>query len=421
MPLSARQGFLGAGAVFDWDTIRGQQVDYYLQYKGDASGQIKIFDNEQPPDQLQQTEYYAVASILLADTQQTDSPYGYEQGDTKLSSNGGTVCWIPYDGANFLFGRATVGAPNLSLTASGSNASAKMVTASLGPKDGKVYAFPYDDNVIRIYDPATDTVTTQDYGIDMSGAGTYAVSQATPSGKIYAFGGTADHVLILDTVANTAVTSNFSGVYDTSTTSAKYTTAVLSPYDDKIYSPQHLSANVGWLVIDTVSNTAEIQTWSGVANVTHEAACLGFDGNIWASPGGTDNTWTTIEPSSNTVSKVTQTGVFTGSDTEGCVSHPNGNIYVNAVNRIYEFNPVDSTTTSLRNLSGQTYAAPTVFSRIGWGAPSTQANVNIYFTPGQLGQGGTGGVTLSSDGELTESKHYYNWSAMAISPYFNKK
>ena len=420
MPFSARQGFSGAGAVFDWETIRGAQVDYYLQYGGGASGSINISGNATPPDPLKQVEYYAVTSLLLADTQQADSPYGYDQGDTKLAQDGGTICWVPYDGSHFLFGRQTTGEPLLSSTSYGTGASAKSVTSSLGPNDGKVYAFPYDDNVVRIYDPATDTVQTQDWGIDMSGAGTYAVSQSTTTGKIYAFGGTADHVLILDTVANTAVTSNFSGVYDTSTTSAKYTTAVLSPYNNKIYSPKNQSANVGFLVIDTVTNTAQIQDWGGVANVSHGSACLGMDGNIWAAP-GPNNTWTSINASSNTATKVTQTGAFTADACEGCVSHPNGNIYVTDNARIYEFNPVDYTTTSLRDISGQTYTSPTVVSRVGVGSSTTDANVNIFFTPGTLGAGGIGGATLSSDGELTESINYYNWTAMAISPYFNKK
>ena len=420
MPFSARQGFLGAGAILDWDTIRAPQVDFYLKYNGEATGPVKIFDNEQPPDQLQQTEYYAVASLLLADTKQDDAPYGYDQGDTKLDSSGGTLCWIPYDGPNFLFDRQTTGAPNMALTSYGTATLAKSVTASLGPKDGKVYAFPFDDNYVRIYDPATDSVETQDWGIDMSGAGTYAVSQATTTGKIYAFGGTADHVLILDTVANTAVTSNFSGLYDTSNTSGKYTTAVLGT-DDKIYSPNNNGADVGWLVIDTVTNTAEIQDWSGAATPSHKSACLGMDGNIWAAPGGTDDTWTTIDPSSNTASNVAQTSTFTANGCDGCVSHPNGNIYVCDGQSIFEFNPADYTTTELRNLADQTYTSPTVKSRIGWGLDINQANVEIYFTPQLLAQGATGGATLSSDGALTQSKHYYNWSAMAISPYFNKK
>lgn len=423
MPLSARQGFLGSTQnIYSWDNIQGENVKFYLQYAEPTSNLTSITNNitQTYLTALGVADYETFSSVLLADTLTSDAPYGYDQGDTQLESIGGTCCWVGYNDPNFYLGKVTTTNPYAK--SSGASGGAHSATCSLGTKDGKVYAFPYDDNKVRIYDPATDTVDVQDWGIDMSGGGTYAVSQALPNGEIYAFGGTADHVLILDTVANTAVTSNLSGVYDTSNTSSKYTTAVLG-FDGKIYSPKNqANTTAGWLVIDPTTQTAEIQDWGGVATPSHIAACLGPDGNIWAAPGGTANVWTTIDTSSNTASNVAQTGLFTASGCENTIMGVNGNIYASDTDRIFEFNPNDYTATSLSQVADQTYTSPKIFTTVGNQHNYLNA-VGIFFAPGEVSAGGSGGAEIVVPGDLVKLNDRLNdpYDAMALSPYLNKK
>lgn len=167
------------------------------------------------------------------------------------------------------------------------------VCGALAP-NGKIYCPPYNPGTILVLDPANNTSYTSTMGASLSGTEKYTTCVLGPDGKIYCPGRT--NCLIIDPATDTATTTTFGGVITTTTTIFRWGSGVRALADDKLYfAPQNVpSGSIGGhvLIIDTVTQTAKLsrfgstpmtrgQTYGGIAN--------NQDGLLWMLPYGATN------------------------------------------------------------------------------------------------------------------------------------
>ncbi len=191
-----------------------------------------------------------------------------------------------------------------------------------GPDD-RIYGVPFSADNILIIDPVTNTATRRTMGASISGSGKWASGCLGPDGKIYCVPYNAREVLIIDPIAGAAVRTDFG--LDLSD-NAKWAGAVLGE-DNRIYCIPRNSKDI--LIIDPLAGTATRSTmganlagsnkWSG--------GILASNGKIYGVPRDSSDILI-IDPASGTASRGRLGAALTDSHkyAEGILA-PNGKIY----------------------------------------------------------------------------------------------
>lgn len=170
--------------------------------------------------------------------------------------------------------------------------------------DGILYVIPFSQNNIIVFNTNNDTLVTT---IDLTPLSIIAGGQLYLGGvyynnAIYVAPYSCDHLLKIDTVANTA-----SKVLTGQSFSAAYKGGVLAP-NGKIYFIASMATNIG--IYDPVGNTIDTTTIAGLNSATrplYGKGILAPDGKIYCSPDKADHVLV-INPTDNTKDTTTFAG-----------------------------------------------------------------------------------------------------------------
>jgi hypothetical protein len=285
--------------------------------------------------------------------------------------------------------------------------------------NGKIYCPPLAASNVLIIDPANATTQLQSYGLTFSGSSQYNAAILGPDNKIYCVGtstgGAPSTCLVIDPVANTAIRTSLGNTMPSiGSTQYPYIGAVTSVKNNKLYFGNYNNAN--WLVIDTVSQTANTQTWGGtggqaLATQQTQGLCNTVNGNIVATPHGSGTPiFQQVDPVANTRSTYTAAQAGNAYKTVGAVLGPDGFVYAagyGSTAAVLRFDPVAGTANS--SAYGQTVNSGPYGGQL---AP----NGKIIFSP----SGGTNPnnlLVLSVNGTGNSET---NFASTCQSPYLNK-
>lgn len=272
-------------------------------------------------------------------------------------------------------------------------------TAVLHP-NGKIYCPPSAASNVLIIDPANATTQLQSWGLTFSGSSQYNCAAVGPDNKIYCVGTSTGSnpglCLVIDPVANTATRTSFGNTMpNIGTTMWPYVGAITSVKNNKIYFGNYNIAN--WLVIDTVSQTANTQTWGGsggtaLATQQTQGVCNTTNGNIVATPHAGTVCWQVIDPVANT--RTTYTAAQSGAAYKslGAVLGSDGFVYApgfQSTRAVLRFNPVTGAANS--SAYGQTVTSGP------WGGVMAP-NGKIIFSPSNTDSSPTNLLVLSVNG-----------------------
>lgn len=188
-------------------------------------------------------------------------------------------------------------------------------------KNGKIYFPPINSGRMLILEPDNNNACSQQtWGLTL---GNYDCSvYAHDYDKIYCIG-SANHVLIVDLTANTAVQSNYGII--TGSTSNRYVAGTYSLKSKKVIFAPYNTSN--FFIIDPAANTAQTQTYGLTISQT-QGCTNGKDGNVWATSAGGASTRTyTLDLTANTASIASTTAISSGA---GAGMGSDGNIWIGA-------------------------------------------------------------------------------------------
>jgi hypothetical protein len=235
--------------------------------------------------------------------------------------------------------------------------------------NGKIYAPPLGANHVLIVDTDANTTEKQTWGLTFSGAAQYNTALVGPDNKIYCIGSARD-ALIIDPVANTAIRTNLSGTMPNISQNYKWGLgAVRSIKNDKLYFGPY--SQQSYLVIDTVSQTANTTVFTGdttIGATSTQGAVNAPNGNLIFGPHNTA-AYAIIDPVANTRVRIT------GTKSIGLVLGADGNAYstgFQSTNTVFKYDPVANSVSS--NSYSQAVSSGT------WGG-SAASNGKIYFFP----------------------------------------
>jgi len=164
--------------------------------------------------------------------------------------------------------------------------------------DGKIYCIPYESADVLIINPEEQTAIRSNMGASLSGASKWVGGVLASDGKIYCIPFNATDILIIDPTTQTATRSSM-GV-DLSG-AGKWTGGILGP-DGKIYCIPWNSTNI--LVINPETQTATL-TSMGVSlsgGYKWNGGVLGTDGKIYGVPEDSANILI-IDPATQTATR----------------------------------------------------------------------------------------------------------------------
>lgn len=274
--------------------------------------------------------------------------------------------------------------------------------ASVLHPNGKIYAPPLNTNHCLIFDPVAGTTEKQTWGLTFSGSNQYNNAVLGKDNKIYCVG-QARNVLIIDPVANTAVTSDLSGTMPNVTQAYKWIGSVRSVKNDKLYFGPYQQQT--YLVIDTDSQTANTTTFgSTIGSQAHQGICNAGNGNLVSPPHNTAF-WSQVNPVANTRVRIS------GGKSIGVTCGADGAVYTQgfqATSTTYRYDPVANTVTS------NTYGATNCNGYFGGVlAPNGKA----YFWPDQS-TNSTNMIVLSTNGT---GNNQTNFTQNVTSVYLNNQ
>lgn len=148
--------------------------------------------------------------------------------------------------------------------------------------DDRIYMTPRHAAWVLIIDPATNTATLEDYGLDMSGMDKWTGLVSAPNGKIYSVPTAAPDILVIDPRSGTATRDTLGAPLTTD--EYKWIGGVLAP-TGLIYCAPFWATDI--LVIDPATETAWVSDYGlglSAGGDKWSGGALGPDGKIYFAP-----------------------------------------------------------------------------------------------------------------------------------------